>query len=182
MKPIPELTIGEFGAYVAAHLQVRGIGVVLTGGSCVTIHSRNRYLSYDLDFIVASDTQRQSLQAALLELGFREKNSYFVHPESQYFVEFPPGPLAVGSEPAGEIVELDFPTGRLRLLSPTDCVKDRLAAYYHWQDRQCLEQAILVTADNHVDLVEIERWSRHEGMMEEFMGIKAKLVNASGSG
>ena len=31
----------------------------------------------------------------------------------------------------------------LKLLSPTDCVKDRLAAYYHWNDRQSLEQAIL---------------------------------------
>jgi hypothetical protein len=42
---------------------------------------------------------------------------------------------------------------------------------------QCLEQAVLVAADNEVDLDEIERWSRHEGMLEEFSRIKGKLVN-----
>ena len=30
----------------------------------------------------------------------------------------------------------------LGLLSPTDCVKDRLAAFYHWKDQQSLEPAI----------------------------------------
>jgi len=73
-------------------------------------------------------------------------------------------------------VELEFTTGRLRILSPTDCVKDRLAGYYFWKDLQCLEQAILVAADNDVDVEEIERWSKHEGMLEEFSKIRGKLV------
>ncbi|MCK5793539.1 MAG: hypothetical protein KAH12_02455, partial [Anaerolineales bacterium] len=85
-----------------------------------------------------------------------------------------------GSEAVKEIVELEFPTGRLRLLSPTDCVKDRLVAYYYWQDRQCLEQAILVAADNQIDLAELERWSRHEGMRENFRQIKGKLKSVGG--
>lgn len=176
MTAIGEMTVGEFGAFVAAHLRSRGIEVVLTGGSCVTIHSRNRYVSFDLDFIGGGGADRKKLQAALLDLGFFEKNRYFIHPQSQYFVEFPSGPLAVGSEPVKDVVELDFPTGRLRLLSPTDCVKDRLAAYYHWRDLQCLEQAILVAADNSVDLEELERWSAHEGMLDEFKKIQAKLT------
>ena len=29
-------------------------------------------------------------------------------------------------------------------MTPTDSVKDRLAAYYHWNDQQALEQAIMV--------------------------------------
>ncbi len=90
-------------------------------------------------------------------------------------MEFPSGPLAVGSESVKEVVELDFPTGKLRLLSPTDCVKDRLATYYHWQDRQFLEQAVLVAADNQIDLAEVERWSGHEGMLEKFKKIKSLL-------
>jgi hypothetical protein len=55
-------------------------------------------------------------------------------------------------------------------------VKDRLAAYYHWKDLQCLDQAVLVAADNDVDLDEIQRWSKHEGMLEEFIKIKVKLL------
>ncbi len=89
--------------------------------------------------------------------------------------EFPAGPLAVGNEPVAEIIEIEFPTGRLRLLSPTDCVKDRLSAYYHWQDRQCLEQAVLVAAENAVNFSEIERWSEQEGMLKEYLNIQNRF-------
>jgi len=176
MKPIKEMTIGEFGAFVAGHLRLSGIEVVLSGGSCVTIYTHNRYMSYDLDFIGVQGAAGKRIKASLSELGFHEKDRYFVHPESDYFIEFPPGPLAVGDEPVREIVEREFTTGRLRMLSPTDCVKDRLAGYYYWKDLQCLEQAALVAANNDVDLNEIERWSRHEGMLEKFNGIKGKLT------
>ena len=176
MKPVSEMSIGELAAFVASHLRSAGIDVVLTGGSCVTIYSSNRYMSFDLDFIGGRGAGRKQIKAALLELGFREKDRYFVHPETKYYVEFPPGPLAVGDEPVREVVELEFATGLLRILSPTDCVKDRLAGYYHWKDLQCLEQACLVVADNDVDLAEIERWSKHEGMLDEFTSIKSKLV------
>jgi hypothetical protein len=44
-----------------------------------------------------------------------------------------------------------------------------------------LEQAILVAADNQIDLAEVERWSKHEGMLDEFKQIKDKLDNYSGS-
>jgi hypothetical protein len=177
MKPVKEMTIGEFGAFVASHLKACGIEVVLTGGSCVTIYSSNRYMSFDLDFVGVHGAERKKIKAALRDLAFVEKDRYFVHADSEYYVEFPSGPLAVGDEPVREIVELEFSTGCLRILSPTDCVKDRLAGYYFWKDLQCLEQAVLVAADNEVDLDEIERWSRHEGMLEEFSRIKGKLAN-----
>lgn len=64
-------------------------------------------------------------------LGFSEKDRYFVHPDTPLFVEFPSGPLGVGDAPVEEIAELDTEAGVLRLLTPTDCIKDRLAAYYH---------------------------------------------------
>ena len=41
-----------------------------------------------------------------------------------------------------EIASKKYSTGTLRLLTATDCIKDRLAAYYHWRDEQGLEQAI----------------------------------------
>jgi len=51
MKFLGEMSVGEVAAYVAEHLRQCGINVVLTGGSCVSIYTHNRYLSYDLDFI-----------------------------------------------------------------------------------------------------------------------------------
>ena len=176
MKPISEMTIGEFGAFVSDHLLKQNIGVVLSGGGCVSIYSHNRYQSFDLDFIGDHGTGRKMVKKVLTALGFVEKNKYFTHPESKFYVEFPSGPLAVGGEPVKDVVELVFSTGKLRLLSPTECVKDRLAAYYHWQDRQCLEQAAMVTAENQVDLDEIERWSESEGMSAEYRKILKYLT------
>jgi len=175
MKPIREMSVGEVAAYVAEHLRHSSINVVLTGGSCVSIYTDNRYLSYDLDFIEEGRSTRKKIAACLKEIGFQEKDRYFTHPDTAFFVEFPSGPLAIGDEPVGTIAQLAFTTGSLRLLSATDCVKDRLANYYHWKDRQCLEQAIMVAADADVDLMEVERWSRHEDMAEEFERIKALL-------
>lgn len=51
MKSLGEMSVGEVAAYVAEHLRQSDINVVLTGGSCVSIYTDNRYLSYDLDFI-----------------------------------------------------------------------------------------------------------------------------------
>jgi hypothetical protein len=39
----------------------------------------------------------------MFEIGFTESNRYFFYPETEFFVEFPSGPLAVGSEPVKEI-------------------------------------------------------------------------------
>jgi len=102
------------------------------------------------DFIATGMAGRQSIRQALAEIGFTEEQRYFRHPETEYFVEFPSGPLAIGDEPPGEIASRTYPTGVLRLLSPTDSVKDRLAAYFHWKDRQSLEQAMLVAAGHSV--------------------------------
>jgi hypothetical protein len=125
------MSIGEIAAHVAEHLRRGGINVVLTGGSCVSIYTDNRYTSYDLDFIEEIRSGRKKLAGILTKLGFKEKNRYFIHPDTPFFVEFPAGPLAIGDEPVRDVASLEFPTGTLRLLSPTDCVKDRLAHYYH---------------------------------------------------
>ena len=104
------------------------------------------------------------------------KNRYFRHPETNYFIEFPSGPLSVGSQPVRKTITMRFQTGRLRLISPTDCVKDRLAAYFHWNDKQSLEQARLVSLSKKIDIEEIIRWSKLENKLEEFEAIRGLLV------
>jgi hypothetical protein len=169
------MAIGEIAAHVAEHLRQSGINVVLTGGSCVSIYTDNRYQSNDLDFIEVGRSSRKKIAGILSEIGFQERDRYFTHPDTPFFVEFPAGPLAIGDEPVHKVAQMEFSTGTLRLLSSTDCVKDRLAHYYHWKVRQCLDQAVMVALDSDVDLEEIERWSRHEGMEEEFKRIKPML-------
>jgi hypothetical protein len=176
MKAIREMSAGELAAFISSYLRTHNIDVVLTGGGCVSIYSDNIYVSLDLDFIDNQFTKRSKIREVLRKIGFEEQNRYFRHPETPFFIEFPAGPLSVGSEPVKEVVTQRFPTGELKVLSPTDCVKDRLAAFYHWNDRQSLDQAVLVAERNPIDLNEIERWSNVEGKLKAFQEIKGRLV------
>jgi hypothetical protein len=176
VKPVKEMSVGELAAFISTHLEKHGMEVVLSGGSCVAIYSNNQYVSPDLDFIERRSTKRKKLKEALGEIGFVEQNRYFKHPETELIVEFPAGPLAVGREPVQDIIVMEFSTGSVKLISPSDCVKDRLAAFFHWQDQQSLAQAVLVAQAQDIDLSEIERWSRREGKLKEFQKIKKLLV------
>ncbi|TRO81985.1 hypothetical protein [Trichloromonas acetexigens] len=177
MKAIADMGMGELAAYVCSHLQRKEIDVVLTGGGCVSIYAAGKYVSDDLDFIENISSGRRKLKAALAEIDFQEQGRYFRHPETKIFLEFPAGPLAVGDEPPQSLKVLSYDTGTLVALSPTDCVKDRLAAYFHWNDLECLEQALLVGRSNDIDLAEIERWSKKEGQPGKFVNFRDRLIH-----
>jgi hypothetical protein len=163
VKPVKKMSLGELAAFVCTQLRNHGIKAVLSGGGCVSIYTDNRYESFDLDFIESVPTSRKRIKEVLLEIGFIEKDRYFEHPDTDFIIEFPAGPLAVGSEPVREIEEMEFPTGRLSLLSPTDC----------------LEQALLVAEAKKVDLREILRWSAAENKSVEFQEIRKRLSEAA---
>lgn len=177
MKSVGQMSRAALGAWVQEHLRVKGIDTVLSGGACVSIYSNGKYVSMDLDMIHTSllAPKRSLIREAMNELGFTEQGRYFKHPETDIFVEFPKGPPAVGEEPVKEIIDRHEATGILRIISPTDCVKDRLTWFYHDNDHQCLEQAILVAQQNMIDLNEIERWSTGEGKEGLFQQIRKQL-------
>jgi hypothetical protein len=168
MKPITQMSQLEVAAYIHDHLRRQGIDVVLSGGSVVAFYSHNLYVSKDVDLINIAFTRRSKLRIAMEAIGFREQGRHFIHHETQHIIEFPNGPLSVGQEPVGSIQEVTFETGILRVISATDCVKDRLCAFYFWNDLQGLEQAMLVCRNNPVNFEEIERWSRVEGKAEQY--------------
>ncbi len=172
--------MAELAAYVATHLSRRSIEVVLSGGACVSIYSENRYVSADIDLVNVGLVRRRVIREAMQELGFQEERRYFTHPDTAFLIEFPAGPLSIGEEPVKQVEEIHLDTGSLRLLSPTDCVKDRLAGYYHWQDRQSLEQAVVVASSHAIDLAEIERWSEFEGFSQEFKEIRQRFGESGG--
>ena len=165
----------ELAAYIQSNLQEAEIRVVLSGGAAVAFYSSDRYVSKDLDLVNIRFAKRSKIQAAMATLGFQEKGRYFEHPETEYLVEFPPGPLSVGDEPVKQIDEIELATGTLRVISPTDCVKDRLCAYFFWGDNQGLAQAVLVAQTQDIDIQEIERWSITVGKEEQFDILKNKL-------
>ncbi len=175
MKSVSEMTQAELGAYVQSHLYAKGIDVVLSGGAVVAIYTSGKYVSNDLDLVNRYSVRRSAIRKAMEDLTFEEAGRHFEHPEAKYFVEFPPGPLTLGEQDIVSIDEREMETGILRVISPTDCVKDRLAWYYHDGDLQCLSQAILVAKDQEVDIDDIRTWSKGEGKLDEFERIRADL-------
>ena len=165
---ISSLSLKDLAITISDYLGRNGIDVVLTGGACVSIYTNNKYMSYDLDYVFISGDHKKTKEL-LGQIGFYPEDRYFKHMDTEYFLDFVPPPLSVGSEPVKEIAEINKNNKTLRLLSPTDCVKDRLAAYYHWNDRQSLEQAVLVCKDNDIDLQEVKRWSLNEGMRGKYL-------------
>lgn len=161
-----KITLEEFAGFVSEGLRKRGIDTILVGGACVTIYSKNRYQSYDLDFITYEDMKK--VKKALQAMGFVEKNKYFQHKGCPWFLEFVSPPVAVGNEPIQEFNQVETSCGKIKLLRPVDSVKDRLAGFYHWNDKQSLEQAINICSEQEIDLKEIERWSIHENQLAKF--------------
>lgn len=182
MKSPADMSAEEFAAWVCAALSDAGVTVTLTGGACVSIWADGRYVSDDLDFIEEGPVTRAQIRKVLAGLGFNEeKGRHFVHAETKFFVEFPTGPLMLGNQRVERVETRQTPQGTLRLLTPTDCVKDRLAAYYHWNDQQALEQAKLVAAAQKIDLKDVRRWSIAEGHEQKFKAIEGDLKKPSRS-
>lgn len=54
------------------------------------------------------------------------------------------------------------------MLSATDACRDRLAAFYHWSDRQRLQVALAIARRHRVSLPIMRRWSATEGFADAF--------------
>jgi len=172
---ISRLPLAELAALVCSTFQKHGITTVLTGGSCVTLYSEGRYVSKDIDLVLTATSDIKLVESALAELGFRCKGRTYAHPKVKYTVDVLPAPPTIGRErvrcPVARIVR----GLRLLMLSPTDCVKDRLSAFFYWDDRQALKQALLVARAQRVNRVEIRRWARAEKMTARLREFEAEM-------
>ncbi len=161
-------SLGAVAASVAGALRARGIRAVLTGGACAALYSEGAYHSRDLDFIVVEDVTRAEMDNAMESVGFTRRRDRYVHPRARFYVEFPRGPLAIGGEYRIRPVSRSTLHGPVLMLSATDSCRDRLAAFYHWGDRQSLTIAAWIAARNRVNLATLQRWSAAEGAREGF--------------
>jgi hypothetical protein len=168
----------EVATAVGDALRRAGIRAVLTGGACASLYSGGAVSSLDVDFVLTSPCKVADLDSALATLGFRRERDRYVHPRARYFVEFPRGPLGVGEDFRVRPVWRSRRAAKLLALSPTDACRDRLAAFYHWNDRQSLAAAVAVAARNRVVLGKIRSWSRSEGNGEGFATFLEELGRA----
>jgi hypothetical protein len=177
----------QLAAVVSEALTEAGIVATLSGGSVVTIYTDNEFLSKDLDFVTAS--MLDELGPVMEELGFEHTGtprlSVFTHPLVEWYVEFVPAPLTFGNlfaNPA-ECATIETHAGKLRIISATQCVMDRLAADFAWGDPQSRAQAIRVAVSNDIDWAALRSWFVGEGKSEgEFEQFETAVARARGTG
>ena len=161
-------SIRDVAAAVGTALRNAGFDAVLTGGACASIYSAGAYISHDLDFIIRSGGKRAELDTALAAQGFQRQHDRYVHPLTAFFIEFPRGPLSIGDDTDIKPARLKIGRTTISALSPTDSCRDRLAAFYHWSDRQSLRSAIEIARRERVNMAAIRRWSVREAAADKF--------------
>lgn len=173
---LKKCTETELWHYVAVHLKKKGIDTVLVGGAVVSVYTDGAYQSGDLDF-VKLDLFTEKLEEAMAEIGFKKHGRHYIHPECKHlFVEFPGGPpLGIGEDNSIQPDEVKVDGEIIKIYSPTDCVKDRLAGYIHFKAPECLDQAVMVAKKHPVKLKEIQKWCKGEQGEKEWEEFKGRL-------
>ena len=168
-------TVEELWKYVSSHLENRGFDVVLVGGAVVSIYSEGMYTSGDLDFILRS-MNKNELPKALAEIGFeRTQQRYYKHPDCDHlYLEFPTGPVEIAESVHVEPDIHKVDQTKIKILSPTDCVLDRLEQFFVGEygkphgERKLFEQAVLVGKKQPVNLKRIESFCAKENKQDIF--------------
>jgi hypothetical protein len=156
-------------------LRRAGIRAVLTGGACANLYSGGVYQSSDADFILVGHCSTDDVDRALSTLGFGREGDRYVHRRIPFFVEFPSGPLGIGRDLRIRPVWRSRRSERTLALSATDACRDRLAAFYFWNDLQSLAAAVAIAVRNRVAFAKIRAWSGSEGHAEGYDVFLAEL-------
>lgn len=177
------MTLVELATLISEALEGAGITSTLSGGAVVSIYTHNEYESYDLDFITSE--RNSAIAHALAPLGFQHQpgTRAFVHPDTDYFAEFPPGPLGLGEtvldHKDATVIETGY--GRLRILTPTQSAMDRLSAYIAWNDGQAFDQAVMLAKRHELDWGALARWAEREGAEAPLIDkVRARAARRSG--
>ena len=181
----PESTLAYVCFAVSHALEAHGFEAVLTGGSAAAVYAPHIYTSCDADFVLEHDESLTEIVEALRSVGFTRdgKSRTFVHRDTNFTIDFPRGPLAVGGDYVHEFTTLTNGDMTLRILSPTDCVRDRLAHFYHWNDYTALNAAVGVGAANidNVNMDLLRSWSARKDSLIKFTEFERRLSKARSS-
>jgi hypothetical protein len=152
---------------VGTALERGGFSAVLTGGSAATFHSAS-YQSLDLDFVITLASPNAEMFARVLaDIGYLKNGRQFSHRLNRYTLDFPRGPLMIGIDEISRWETHRRDDQTLHVLTRTDSVRDRLAAFYHWNDRSSLATACAVAVSGPIDIQTIRAWSEREASLEK---------------
>lgn len=166
---------------ICTALEKCGVRVVLTGGSAATVYAPRAYQSRDLDFIVQFHPQDAKPGEVLANLGYKLEGQTYAHSQSPLTLDFPPGPLMIGSDYIHKWTTLRSRKRILHILSPTDCCRDRLAGFLFWKDFRSLDQALAVARaqSKKIKLKIIRDWCKRENCLPQFNEFLKRLKGFS---
>ena len=160
-----DATLSDVAFAVCTAIERAGERAVLCGGSAATYYAPEAYQSRDLDFVLRFSAQTRSIDDALRPLGYhRAPERLYRHPTIVYTVEFPAGPLAIGSETVDIFATEVRGELLLHIYTPTDVVRDRFMHYWAWGDQVALRVALDVAAaqSSAIDGAGITAWTERE--------------------
>lgn len=110
---------------ISQALEEVGHRPILVGGAAVAYYTQGAYVTADIDFVTPHS---QALIKRMQDLGFEKFGKDFVHPELDFYVEFPGSEL--GPTEAFQVSE--FTKVPVRVISLEDLIVDRLCAFKFW--------------------------------------------------
>jgi len=115
----------------------------------------------------------------MASIGFERREDQYFHKQTRFFVEFPAGPLGIGRDLGIRPIRILMAKGSsIRALSATDSCRDRLAAFFHWADRQSLGAAVEIALRHRLDMKKIRSWSESEGASQGFTTFTREIERA----
>lgn len=175
MKLSKRSSLTDVAFAVGDALHRHGLDAVLTGGACAGLYAGGPSVSNDADFVLSGRVTQANLDAAMASVGFIRRGDHYARPGLRFYVEFPRGPLAIGRDFKLQPVLKRRGNTRTLALTPTDSCRDRLAAFYHWNDRQSLALAVKIALRNRVRVATIRKWSLLEGAADGYEEFRVRL-------
>jgi hypothetical protein len=167
-KELEGLVISQVAAIVSGYMDEQGYEPVLTGKSCAAIYAGTSIHPKTLDFIVR-DFTIDEVAETMAGVGFLDSgHRTFSNKHCPYEVLLSTHPVVVGDDVVSDVKIMRTAKGSLKLLTPTDCVRQRLSMFYRWNDRGALEDALKVAQKHEIDLDIVRRWSDWEWASERY--------------
>jgi len=161
-KEFEGLIISQVAAIISGCMDEEGYDPVLTGRSCAAIYAGSSIHPKTLDF-VARDFTIEEVAKTMAGVGFLDSgHRTFSNKYCPYEVLLMPYPVRVGDDVVSDAKVMRTAKGSLKLLTPTDCVRQRLSMFYRWNDRDALDDALKVASKHEIDMELLRRWSDWE--------------------
>jgi len=136
-----------------------GTKAVLVGGSAAAVYAPESLRSRDADFILTFVAGNVETEDTLRTIGYRRAGRIFAHESQLVTLDFPDDVIYIGEEWITAYDTIERGSFKLNIITPYDCIRDRLLSYFAWSDRSALLAAVEVARRQAFDAVALQTWA-----------------------